>query len=134
MTQIQEIETLMVGLTVGETSQHVLDKANELGLFLQSRPQFIEFALQQLAEMASAKKDGLRRESGILGFVGVVGGLGAASYPFVEKHVPLLLTSLADKGSPVREAAYLALDSIFNLTDDFSLFCTMQCSTNGNIK
>jgi elongation factor 3 len=113
---MSEMERFMVGLKCSETSQQVLDLAIELGLFLQGRCECIPLCLSQLDLMAT-DTCGLGRESGVLGFVGVVRGLGKGGYPFVESHVPLLLKALADKGQPVRDAADRALDAILDTAD-----------------
>lgn len=110
-----ELNELMKQLQIAESSFQVLTKATELGVFLRDSPSLINTSLQHLVKMAKNSKDGMERESGLLGIAGICQEL-PCSVPYVIPILPVLLASLCDKGGPVRDAAELAMTNLlFNI-------------------
>jgi hypothetical protein len=104
------MEDLLAKLFIADTSQQVLDISEQIASSVNASE-----LPQLLAKYeASLAGNGLEREAGLLGIVGL--SLQPFTLPFLIKHIPVILDHLADKGSPVREAAQLALDRIIQNT------------------
>jgi elongation factor 3 len=104
------MEDLLAKLFIAETSQEVLDISEKIASNVNASE-----LLQVLAKYeVSLAGNGLEREAGLLGMAGLA--LQPFTLPFLIEHIPAILDHFADKGSPVREAAQLALDRIIQKT------------------
>ncbi len=118
------ISGLLESLSTSESSGEVLQNARKLGSLIEKQGLAAlqtERIFVKLQEMANNKKSGLEREGGALGFAGIVEVLGRAVVPSMLPLLAFLLDMSADKGAPVREAAYLAVENVTKNVDEFGI-------------
>jgi elongation factor 3 len=120
VVNINDLTALMQKLKTSNTSNDVLASAIELGESIKPDMLQIENVLKDLVAMSTNKKDGMERESGLLGIAGIA-LIGKQVLPYMLPLLPMLIDAFADKGAPVREAADLAVTNILTLIDAISV-------------
>ncbi|KAJ3335129.1 hypothetical protein HDU91_002319 [Kappamyces sp. JEL0680] len=120
----EQISDLIAKLYTCESSGECLDIARALGRLVEKKgiaSLQTDNVIQQLYTAASNKKSGLEREGGALGIVGLAEVLGKSALPILLPLLSFLLDMAADKGVPVREAAYMAVETILGQVDEFAV-------------
>ena len=79
------------------------------------------------------KKSGFEREGGALGFAALALVLKKPCLALLLPFVSVLLDLESDKGIPVREAAHLAIQNIFDLVDESCLAPTLTHLLTGTL-
>ncbi|BFZ63842.1 [NU+] prion formation protein 1 [Saitoella coloradoensis] len=120
------IEDLLAQLYIAETSDDCLHVADQLAEGLLNatpaspattiRNLIDSRVLENLQQNAQNKKDGLKRESALIGYYRLFDAFSkhpeVAATPFFLQYLPVVLDTHADKGQVVRDAAVFALEAL----------------------
>jgi elongation factor 3 len=117
MTTAERVNELLNALYTAETSDDCVAMGDKLAEAIKAegvRSLADYGVLSNLDAAAKDKKNGLAREAAMLGFDSIFRIVGAMCVPYALPHAPTILDLLADKGQVVRDAATLAINSLFN--------------------